>query len=139
MLADAPTSDAGFIASGATLDECFRSAADATLAIMLENPASLETRAVRHVRVNSEALDMLLVRVLEELLYFKDADSLFLRATEVHVAQSATGWEAAIDLAGEAIDPTRHQLSGDVKAITLHRLAVEQTADGWQATVVVDV
>ena len=40
---------------------------------------------------------------------------------------------------GEPMDPTRHELNHEVKAITLHGLKVEQTADGWLAEVIVDI
>jgi len=39
---------------------------------------------------------------------------------------------------GEQFDPRRHQLIEEIKAVTYHRLAVENTAAGWRATVVFD-
>ena len=45
---------------------------------------------------------------------------------------SATAW-------GEPLDPARHELAREVKAITYHELRVEQTADGWLAEVIVDI
>ena len=41
---------------------------------------------------------------------------------------SGTAW-------GEPLDPARHALDHEVKAITYHGLRVEQTADGWLAEV----
>lgn len=41
-------------------------------------------------------------------------------------------------LEGETFDPARHLLLGEIKAITYHRLAVEETASGWRAVVVFD-
>jgi SHS2 domain-containing protein len=40
---------------------------------------------------------------------------------------------------GEPLDPARHDLSHEVKAITYHGLKVEQTPDGWLAEVIVDI
>lgn len=40
---------------------------------------------------------------------------------------------------GEQFDPKRHQLIEEIKAVTYHRLAVEQTSSGWRAIVVFDV
>ncbi len=45
---------------------------------------------------------------------------------------TATAW-------GERLDPTRHVLSHEVKAITYHELTVEPTPEGWQAEVIVDI
>ena len=139
LLDDAPTADVGFVATGETLAACFRAAADATLEIMLANPAALRTRARRHLHVESNAVDLALLKLLEELIYYKDAERLFLRVTEVDARQRDGSWVVEATAEGEPIDPSRHQLSGDVKAVTLHRLNVAQTARGWEATVVLDV
>jgi SHS2 domain-containing protein len=40
---------------------------------------------------------------------------------------------------GEPLDPARHRLLADVKAVTLHRLRVERTVRGWEASVVLDI
>ncbi|HVO26381.1 MAG TPA: archease [Candidatus Margulisiibacteriota bacterium] len=139
LLDDAPTADVGFVATGDTLAACFRAAADATLEVMLGNPASLQARERRRLHVESDAVDLALLKLLEELIYYKDAERLFLRVTEVDARQRDGEWVVEATAEGEPIDPSRHQLSGDVKAVTLHRLKVAQTAQGWEATVVLDV
>ena len=40
---------------------------------------------------------------------------------------------------GEQLDPQRHQMRVDVKAVTLHRFRVEQTEQGWEAFVILDI
>ena len=40
---------------------------------------------------------------------------------------------------GEAVNPARHVLDHEVKAITYHELKVERVADGWLAEVIVDI
>jgi SHS2 domain-containing protein len=139
FLDDAPTADVGFRAWGETLDDCFRAAAEATLASMLANPTAVGRSERREVSVEHEEIDLALVRFLEELVYYKDAAGLLLRAAEVKVERSGEGWRVEARLEGERIDPARHELTGDVKAVTVHRLKVEQTAAGWQATIVLDV
>jgi SHS2 domain-containing protein len=137
---DAFTADVGFVASGETLDECFTSAAEATLEVMLANPDTLQLHERSPVRVENEALDLALLNFLEELVYYKDTEAVLLRATRVAVAQQSDGlWMVEALLEGEAIDPSRHELSADVKAVTVHRLDVRRTDSGWQATVVLDI
>ena len=41
--------------------------------------------------------------------------------------------------AGETINPNMHELGADVTGVTLHRLQVVQTANGWEAPVLLDV
>ena len=40
---------------------------------------------------------------------------------------------------GEAIDPGRHRLRVDVKAVTLHGFSVQSTTDGWEAGVILEI
>src|SRR5262245_1259354 len=122
FLEDAPTADVGFVASGATLEECFQAAADATLAVMLDHPESLQPRLRRPVHVEADSLDLALLKFLEELLFAKDADGQFVRAASMSVGQGGNRWVVDASLEGEAIDASRHRLSADVKAVTLHRL-----------------
>ena len=139
LLDDAPTADVGFVATGETLAACLRAAADATLEIMLANPDALCARQRRTLHVESDAVDLALLKLLEELIYYKDAEQLFLRVTDVDARQRNGGWVVDATAEGEPIDPARHRLSGDVKAVTMHRLNVTQTERGWEATVVLDV
>ncbi len=139
FLEDQFTADVGFVASGSTLDECFAAAACATLEVMLANPEALEACEHRPVQVESEALDLALLRFLEEFVFYKDAHQLLLRPTRVSVRQQPEGWIVDAELEGETLDPARHQLSADVKAVTLHHLSVRRTDSGWEATVVLDI
>jgi len=40
---------------------------------------------------------------------------------------------------GEKIDPSKHELIVDVKAVTLHRFGVTQIEEGWIASVILDI
>jgi SHS2 domain-containing protein len=106
---------------------------------MIANPSALERRERREVRVENASLELALVKMLDEIVYYKDAEGLLLRASEVAVRQTHEHWIVDAALEGEAIDPERHELTGDVKAVTVHRLAVRRTEEGWEATVVLDV
>jgi len=140
FLADAPVADVGFVASGDTLAACFQAAADATLAVMLGNPEQLEARQEVQLHVEADTRELALLRFLEEFIYHKDAHGLLLRATAVRVTDGGEGWQVDATAAGEPIDPSRHLLAADAKAVTLHRLRVTRTDSGaWEATVVLDI
>jgi SHS2 domain-containing protein len=62
-----------------------------------------------------------------------------LRATATRVESEGGGCRVHATLTGETIDPARHELDADVKAVTLHGLAVRQTGQEWQAEVTLDV
>lgn len=135
----AVTSDVSFRASGADLDALFTAAADATTNLMVAQLDSIARAVSIPVTVRAEALDLLLLRLLEELIFHKDAARLLLRATDVHVEPDDGGHRAHATLVGEPIDPGKHALEADVKAVTLHGLSVHRTGAGWQAEVTLDV
>jgi SHS2 domain-containing protein len=138
-LEDAVTSDLTFRASGRDLDELFTAAADATTNAMVGALESVRPTITLPVSVEADALDILLMRFLDEIVFHKDAKKLLLRAAGVHVDGTAGAYRLAGVLRGEPIDPVRHELAADVKAVTLHGLRVERIPQGWEAQVTVDV
>ena len=137
FLDDGVTSDVTFHAWGASLEELFSAAADATLNVMVRSVESVRPLETRSASVEADALDLLLMRFLDELIYRKDVEELLLRAKELHVDTERNRVQTV--LTGERIDPKRHELVADVKAVTLHDLRVERTETGWDAHVTLDV
>ncbi len=91
------------------------------------------------MRSRTHDLDLLLYNFLNELVFFKDARRLLLRVTEVTITKTEAGYKLRASAYGDVIDPSRHPLSADVKAVTLHRFKLEETPDGWRSTVVLDI
>lgn len=138
-LEEIATADVAFEAWGATTEETFLAAADATLNTMVEEIGTVAPRERRVISLAAESLDLLLFELLQELVYYKDAGRLLLRVRDLRIEESGSGYRLQADAVGETIDPARHPLLADVKAVTLHRLSVEKTASGWHAVVVLDV
>ncbi|HLO10501.1 MAG TPA: archease, partial [Desulfobacteria bacterium] len=133
------TADVAFEACGATLEETFLAAADATLNVMVEEIGAVAPRELREISVAADSLDLLLFELLQELVYHKDAGRLLMRVRDLRIEESGSGFRLHADAIGETIDPERHSLLADVKAVTLYRLVVERIPDGWRAVVVLDV
>jgi SHS2 domain-containing protein len=136
---DVAIADAAFEAWAPTIEELFTAAAEATLRTMVDNPEAVADRQRRKVRASERGADLLLFRLLEELVYLKDAEGLLLHVPSVRVRDEGGALVLEAEARGEPIDPRRHRLLTDVKAVTLHRLRVERTARGWEAFVVLDV
>jgi len=100
---------------------------------------ALVPRLRRRIRLEAAEPDLLLHDLLEELVYLKDAESLLLLLDSCRVEQEGGRWLLEAVAIGERIDPERHRLGVDVKAVTWHRFEVSQHDGGWQATVVLDV
>ena len=129
------TADLGLRVRAGDLDTLFAEAARALFAAIVDNLDAVQPLQRVEVRLAGTDREYLLFDWLRVLLYRFDAEHLVFGRFEVHVtADGLTGraW-------GEPLDPARHELAHEVKAITYHGLRVEQTADGWLAEVIVDI
>jgi len=133
------TADIAFGASGRDLPELFTAAADATMNVMIDNLNAIEPRETRQVELSNDNVEMLLFDFLQELIYFKDAKRLLLRAREMQIDQKDEGYFLKAKVAGERLDNARHQQRADVKAVTLHGFSVEKDDEGWKAKVLLDI
>lgn len=132
------TADAAFEAFGATLEELFVSAADAVMNTMVEELASIGCKENVAFETEHTELDLLLYNFLSELVFLKDARCLLLRVKSVDIIEQNGKYTAKVAAFGERIDPKKHPLLVDVKAVTLHRFSLEKTDTGWQAVVILD-
>jgi SHS2 domain-containing protein len=139
FLEDVATADIAFKARGKDLVELFTAAADATMNVMAEDLDSIRPRTRRDFRLENEALDMLLFDFLQELIYYKDAEQLFLRVDRLDFREEDGRHRMTARTAGEVIDPERHVTRVDVKAVTLHQFQLQHTPHGWEAMVILDI
>jgi SHS2 domain-containing protein len=78
--------DVAFEARGATVEELFLAAADATMNIMVSDLQTIAKRINRTLQVKAETLEMLLFELLQDLIYYKDAERLLLRLEKVEIS-----------------------------------------------------
>lgn len=139
---DLTMADVAFQAEGFSLEELFASAWEATLRVMIEEPGAIANQTSRNISLEESSLDLLLYGFLQELIYFKDAEQLFLKIEDCRIEENATESEAvklAATATGEAIAAQRHRLGTDVKAVTFHNFSLTREEGLWRATVVLDV
>ena len=138
-LEDVATADIAFEATGRDLPELFRDAADATTNVMIDNLNSIEPRETRQIELSNGKLDMLLFDLLQELIFFKDAQRLLLRTADMQITEKDEAYFLKATAKGEPLDAERHHQRADVKAVTLHDFSVERTDSGWKARVLLDI
>jgi SHS2 domain-containing protein len=138
-LEEIATADVALEAWGASLEETFAAAADATINVMVQDLDSIALQTRRSIRLDSDEPDMLLFELLQELIFLKDAEQLLLRVSGIRIQQNSKGWLLEAHGDGEKIDATKHALIVDVKAVTLHRFALEQVSEGWRAFIILDI
>jgi SHS2 domain-containing protein len=131
------TSDLAFVARGPTPESVFAAAAQALLAATVEEPERLAVEVRQRVVLEEPALDLLLLRWLDELIWLRDARQLLLRAEQVTL-HGGPPWRLEAELGGGTIGGGR-RLRADVKAATAHGLWVGESDGGWEARVTLDV
>ncbi len=131
--------DTAFRAWGTDLEETFTAAADATMNVMVEELDSIQPRESRDIKLENDTLDMLLFNFLQEFIYYKDSEQLMLRVSQVQIKGEDHKYSLEARVKGEKIDPGRHRLRADVKAVTLHRFHLGRTGQGWETTVILNI
>lgn len=139
FLDDVAIADIAFVARGKTLEELFSAAADATMNAMVDDLSTIARTTKRTIDLKADAVDLLLVNFLQELIYYKDAERLLLLPETLEITRRDRHMGLQSVVSGELINPKTQVLKVDVKAVTFHRLRVEQTPQGWEAMVVLDV
>lgn len=117
------------------LAELFKNAARGMFAIM----ASVDRVGAGEevsVEVCADDLENLLVNWLSELLYLSASKGMLFRRVDIVKIERGRVEGRAF---GEPIDQVRHELYGEIKAVTYHELKVEEIEGGWIATVLFDI
>jgi len=104
------------------------------LARLMVEEEGIDAREHREIGIRSESDDDTIRDLLAAALNLFLIDGFIWNTAAVSIRDGAI----VASLAGEIFDRNRHQLIGEIKAVTYHRLAVEETASGWRAVVVFD-
>lgn len=129
------TADLGLRVRSADLNTLFAESAQALFETIVPDLASVRPDQKIEIVLTGDDRAYLLFDWLKELLYHFDAKHLLFGRFEAHVSDNGLTGAAW----GEPLDPARHVLEHEVKAITYHGLRVEQTTDGWMAEVIIDI
>jgi SHS2 domain-containing protein len=129
------TADVGLRVRAADLNGLFAEAGRGFFSLVAANLDSVHPVHEVPFEIAGSRRDDLLFDWLAELLYTFDTQHLLLCRFDVQVTESglkAKGW-------GEPLDPERHELDMEIKAITYHGLKVDRDGDGWMAEVILDL
>jgi len=124
------TADWSFRAFGKDLRELFENAAYAMFALEGAEPG--EAKITRAVAVTGIDYESLLVNWLTELLWLQESHHETYQRFQIETITPTA-------LRAQVFGAPMAGLNKIIKAITYHNLKIEQTAERWQATVVVDV
>ncbi len=128
------TADWSFRAFGRNLRELFENAAFAMFSMQgsIDPNAQGAEEIEREVQVNGIDYESLLVNWLSELLYLQEAKrETYHRFRVEKISPTA--------LKAQVFGRSAGKIDKIIKAATYHNLKIEQTPNGWEAVVVVDV
>lgn len=133
------TADVGIRLEGHDLPSVLSDAGRAFFGLIVENLDAVRPEESVQIVVPAdprpENLDYLLFDWLSALLReFETTGRVF---SELDVEVSADGITAICR--GERLDPTRHRLGHEIKAVTYHQLELKPTASGYSGRVILDV
>ena len=129
------TADLGLRVTAPDLNALFTEAAVGLFTMMTDDISTIRPNLTVPFTVTGSDREYLLFDWLRVLNLYADENRVLFSRFDVSVTDSGLLATAQ----GEPLDPARHQLAREVKAITYHGLKVEPTATGWLAEVIVDI
>lgn len=129
------TADLGLRVAAPDLATLLCDAATGLFSILVEGIPRDGPAERRTFEIRGERPDWLLLDWLHELLYAFDTERVLF--SEFEMRRVSGGFDAAA--VARPLDPERHRLLHEVKAITYHGLRVEETDGGWHAELIVDI
>ncbi|MCX7826866.1 MAG: archease [Verrucomicrobiae bacterium] len=128
------TADIGVRVYGRTLEELFVHAAGALYEV--QGRFELADRRLLKIELTADSTDELLVRWLSELLFRLSAENVVFQHYRLQFPDPR---RLVAQMEGGAVNFERSEVFEEIKAVTYHQLSVQQTPDGWTATVIFDV
>ena len=129
------TADLGIVVKGVDVKDVFIRAAYAMTDLMVKACIS-EKGAKRKVLVEGEDFPDLMVRWLGEILYLFDGEHILVSAIEI---SSISPIRLQSILTVVPLKRGHHEILREIKAVTYHQIAVEETPHGWEARVIFDI
>jgi SHS2 domain-containing protein len=129
------TADLGIVVKGGSIKELFVNAANAMTDLMVKADISGKG-AKRKLIVEGEDLPDLMVRWLSEILYLFNGEHKLVRTIEID-SVNPTQLQSNVNVV--SLNRSRHEILREIKAVTYHQIAVEETPDGWEARVIFDI
>lgn len=129
------TGDAGIRVTAPDCKTLFERAAAGMFAVVVE-PETVRLVDEREIEVDGSDRDDLLVRWLSELNFIHLTEGVVLGGFDI-LEMSDSHLAALVQ--GERIDPERHTIYTEVKAVTYHGLHVAEEDGTWTAQVIFDM
>jgi SHS2 domain-containing protein len=133
------TGDVGIDAEAPDEAALYACCAAALFDVLVESGSIVE-RETKRISISAPDRELLLVRWLGEILYLHSTGGWLFRDFDVRTEEGEKGFTIEAIARGEILDPSRHTLRTEIKAVTHHQAAVSRDAEGtWRARIVFDI
>jgi len=129
------TADIGIKVKGKSLKDLFSNAGYAMFDILVEIK-DVKPEENLTIKIPGGQIEDILADWLRELLLKFNIDGWVLKVFDVYRVDES-GLEATVK--GEKMDPSRHRLKTEIKAVTYHNLKVYKNGNIWKAQIIFDV
>ncbi len=130
FLEDVTIADVAFEAEADSFEELLSECGKALTNVMITDIQQIALIKSVKFELKGENPEEILHNFLEELVFLKDTEQLLLRSFDIS--------DNRVVAKGEQINPKKHELLAEVKAISWHKFKVEKK-NKWYAFVIVDV
>jgi SHS2 domain-containing protein len=131
------TADLGLRVHATDLNDLFRTAAEGLFDVIVANRDEVKDVSVENVTLAADSTEELLIEWLNELIFRFETEHRLFGRFDVTIDHDGLVLEAVIH--GETIDPGRHILDHEVKAVTYHGLCLDHDGDAWKVEVILDI
>jgi len=133
------TGDVGIQITAPTLPTLFERAAHGMFWV-LTDLETVQASDATYITVDGHDREALMVRWLSELNYRHTVDDVLYRGFEIDtIARSDDTHHLSATVRGESIDPDRHTVYTEIKAITFHGMEIQEANGGWTVQVIFDM
>ena len=139
LIEDITHADVAVRIKAVSYDELFVKSGRALMSEMVENPGDISPLILKEGVFSGDNIELLFFEFLNEILFFKDAESLLLLPEKISVTENDDVYKCSFRLAGEKIIRDKHIFRVDVKAVTMHGLRIYKENDLYVAETVFDV
>lgn len=139
LIEDITHADVAVRVKGASLDELFIKSGRALICEMVENPGDISSLIIKEGSLSGNNIELIYFEFLNEILFFKDAESLLLLPELVKISDVTGNINCDYKLCGEKIIREKHLFRVDVKAVTMHGLRIFKENNLFIAEIVFDV
>jgi len=139
LLEGVALADVAYEAYGETMEELFANVGEAVEQTMVDTVTVTPSQSSK-CKVQNAKLEDLLLDFLNRLVFLKDSKQTLFSRFDIKIKKlDAEGYRLNASCWGEKIDPVKHKLRCDVKAVTRHLLEIKKIKNYYRATVVLDI